>query len=454
MDGRCQGGETSAQVCERADQAIACALDHMESRDVLFVGHGHFSRAVITRWIEQQVSEGIRFAMAAASIAVCGFEHGVRQLSALGLTGHPNRACGVTREPSSSSPAPGAVVAEGVHTAFPGSPTHGPPLRRTARQSSWAPYLSTFQTRSVDPTPVGACHRNLAGVAGRESCRSFGSRRRYPPPKSTERGRRGIVTDCETGSGLHKVVLARALRLAADGALDARTIVQRLVANDAAAYAYLVDLTAAGGGYSGAALVGASPELWSRASATGDLPAVRRIGPTAARSHADEASGAALAASAKNRHEHQLVVDAMRDALEPLCTDLQIAEPELSQDRGGMALYTLITAGYEKSQPPHSIWRSPCIRHRRSAGSRPAATALINELEGDRGFYAGAVGWCDQRGDGRWVVSIRCAQLSADRRTADAHSGGGIVAESDPTTKSRKPQRNSTRSWRRWEHHD
>jgi isochorismate synthase len=30
------------------------------------------------------------------------------------------------------------------------------------------------------------------------------------------------------------------------------------------------------------------------------------------------------------------------------------------------------------------------------------------------------------------VVSIRCAQLSADRRTADAHSGGGIVAESDP----------------------
>ncbi len=26
--------------------------------------------------------------MVAASIAVCGFEHGVRQISALGLTGH------------------------------------------------------------------------------------------------------------------------------------------------------------------------------------------------------------------------------------------------------------------------------------------------------------------------------------------------------------------------------
>jgi isochorismate synthase len=57
---------------------------------------------------------------------------------------------------------------------------------------------------------------------------------------------------------------------------------------------------------------------------------------------------------------------------------------------------------------------------------------MITELEGDRGFYAGAVGWCDQRGDGRWVVSIRCAQLSADRRTAYLYAGGGIVAESEP----------------------
>jgi probable phosphoglycerate mutase len=82
------GGESPQQVSDRADQAIAFALEQMESRDVLFVGHGHFSRAVITRWVELPVSEGIRFAMVAASIAVCGFEHGARQLSALGLTGH------------------------------------------------------------------------------------------------------------------------------------------------------------------------------------------------------------------------------------------------------------------------------------------------------------------------------------------------------------------------------
>ncbi|MBY0289418.1 MAG: acid phosphatase [Mycobacteriaceae bacterium] len=84
----CPGGESTQQVSDRADRAIAFALEQMKSRDVLFVGHGHFSRAVLTRWAQLEISEGIRFAMVAASIAVCGHEHGVRQISALGLTGH------------------------------------------------------------------------------------------------------------------------------------------------------------------------------------------------------------------------------------------------------------------------------------------------------------------------------------------------------------------------------
>jgi probable phosphoglycerate mutase len=81
----CPAGETVGQVSDRADGAIALAMEHMVSRDVLFVGHGHFSRAVITRWLELPLVAGSRFAMATASIAVCGFEHRVRQLSVLGF---------------------------------------------------------------------------------------------------------------------------------------------------------------------------------------------------------------------------------------------------------------------------------------------------------------------------------------------------------------------------------
>ena len=78
-------GESVAQVSERADRAVALALELMATRDVVFVGHGHFSRAVITRWVQLPLVEGSRFGMGPASVAVGGFEHGIRQLSALGL---------------------------------------------------------------------------------------------------------------------------------------------------------------------------------------------------------------------------------------------------------------------------------------------------------------------------------------------------------------------------------
>ncbi|WP_369816184.1 acid phosphatase [Mycobacterium sp. 852014-52144_SCH5372336] len=82
------GGESVETVTQRADSALESALSNMTSRDVVFVGHAHFSRSMIARWVELPVSDGIRFAMAAASLAVLGFEHAMRQIIAQGLTGH------------------------------------------------------------------------------------------------------------------------------------------------------------------------------------------------------------------------------------------------------------------------------------------------------------------------------------------------------------------------------
>jgi len=82
----CPGGESVDQVSMRADQAVAYALDQMGERDVVFVSHGHFSRSVITRWVEQPLREGARYGFGTAAVSVCGFEYGLRQLSALGLT--------------------------------------------------------------------------------------------------------------------------------------------------------------------------------------------------------------------------------------------------------------------------------------------------------------------------------------------------------------------------------
>ena len=145
-------------------------------------------------------------------------------------------------------------------------------------------------------------------------------------------------------SPLHKVVLARALRLVADGPLDVGTILHRM-AEDHSATTYFVDLSAAGGEYAGTALIGVSPELL--VARRGDVLSCRPFAGSAPRSidsAEDLANGAALADSAKNLHEHQLVVDQMRAALQPLCIDLDIAStPELSSTSAVWHLSTPIT---------------------------------------------------------------------------------------------------------------
>jgi len=131
-------------------------------------------------------------------------------------------------------------------------------------------------------------------------------------------------------NSLRKVVLARALRLSADAPLDGRVVLRRLVDADPSAYGFLADLSPAGGGYAGAALVGASPELLVARS--GEQVMCRPFAGSAPRSDdpdTDAANGAALAGSDKNRHEHQLVIDTMRAALEPLYASFRTLRSEV-----------------------------------------------------------------------------------------------------------------------------
>lgn len=343
----------------------------------------------------------------------------------------------MTREPSFVLASSGsAVVAEGVHTAFPrvaearaALASHSAPIILGALPFDMSKPAALIRPQAVqflDALPEWPL-RALPSVQVAET---------LPEPEE-HRTRIAIALARlrDPGSGLHKVVLARALRLVADGHLDARTILNHLVTQDPSANVYLADLTAAGGGYSGIALVGASPELL--VARQGDRMFCAPFAGSAPRlpdPAADEASGAALASSAKNRHEHQLVVDAVREALDPLCVELDFAaEPQLNKTAAVWHLYTPIS-GRIRETSTTALDLAIALHPTPAVGGVPAEAAsdLINELEGDRGFYAGAVGWCDQRGDGRWVVSIRCAQLSPDRRTAYAYAGGGIVAESEP----------------------
>ncbi|WP_245233979.1 isochorismate synthase MenF [Mycobacterium sp. PS03-16] len=330
----------------------------------------------------------------------------------------------------------GAVIAHGVHTAYPALADAQAALasRRTPVVVGALPFDLSAPTALFRPESIA-----FPDVLPPWPAVPLPSVRiaAFVPPPAEHRDRvaEAVRLLNEPGTALHKVVLARALQLTADGAIDPVGVLRRLVDDDAGANSYLADLSAAGARYRGAALVGASPELL--VARRGDVVTCRPFAGSAPRftdPAADAGSGAALAASAKNRHEHAVVIDEMRRALDPLCVDVRIApEPELSATSAVWHLSTPIT-GRLRDTTTTALDLAVALHPTPAVGGVPTAdaAALIDRLEGDRGFYAGAVGWCDAAGDGRWVVSIRCAQLAADRRTAQARSGGGIVAESDP----------------------
>ncbi|MGV9676151.1 isochorismate synthase [Nocardia sp. NPDC003482] len=237
----------------------------------------------------------------------------------------------------------------------------------------------------------------------------------------------------DPGQPLRKVVAARSLLLAADAPLDPVVVAARLLTRHPRANVFAVDLGPAG--RPGATLVGATPEVL--VARHGDTVTLRPLAGTAPR-HPDPGIDAErsreLLASTKNRAEHAFVIDWIRERLTPVCAELDVpAEPELISTAEVWHLATPIR-GRLRDPEVTALELAVLLHPTPAVCGTPTELALetITGLEEDRGFYGGAVGWCDGRGDGEWVVAIRCAELSADGRTVRAFGGGGIVADSDP----------------------
>jgi isochorismate synthase len=239
----------------------------------------------------------------------------------------------------------------------------------------------------------------------------------------------------EAGSpgGLEKIVLSRSLVATADAAIDGATLFRRLAA-DPAATAFLVPLPPRA--ERARVIAGATPELLL--AKTGARIVSHPLAGSARRRAdlgADAAAAAALSASDKDRREHRIVVEFILDTLAPLCR--RLFRPEgtaLAATASMWHLGTRIVGDLRDPDRPAALIAAALHPTPAVCGlPRARAADLIGPLEGyDRGFYAGAVGWCDGRGDGAWYVTIRCAEI-ADR-TARLYAGAGIVPGSDPWT--------------------
>lgn len=76
----CDNGESAAEVQSRADLVLSTVAPLLPDRDVVLIGHGHFSRCLIARWLKFPVTAGLRFAMDPAGYSVLGFDRGAEQL--------------------------------------------------------------------------------------------------------------------------------------------------------------------------------------------------------------------------------------------------------------------------------------------------------------------------------------------------------------------------------------
>ncbi|HEV7523872.1 MAG TPA: isochorismate synthase [Acidimicrobiia bacterium] len=209
-----------------------------------------------------------------------------------------------------------------------------------------------------------------------------------------------------------KIVLARAVRIDADQPFDIRAVLAFLRRSQPGCIVY------ADRGF-----VGASPELLARK--VGAAVTSRPLAGTGVDTDA-------LVRSAKDAHEHRLVVDAVVRTLRTMCTDVCAAGPSPLELADVSHLATTVTASAPDSSVSiadivAALHPTPAV-----AGTpRQVALDAISALETvPRGRYAGPCGWIDRNGDGEFVVALRGGAIAGNH--AVIHAGAGIVTGSDP----------------------
>ncbi len=230
-----------------------------------------------------------------------------------------------------------------------------------------------------------------------------------------------------------KVVLSRRRRLRVQSPVDPLLALDRLRLRYPNCYRFLFEPRP------GHAFFGATPELLVSARdgqvRTMALAGSMRRGVTL---EEDAELGARLLHSAKDRHEHALVVEAIRNALAPLCQQMDIpAAPRLHRLSNIQHLLTPIHGRLRRGFTPLDV--AAALHPTPAVGGLPRAAALayIRQAEGQaRGWYASPIGWLAPDGAATFAVALRCALTTGNE--VHLFAGAGIVADSDPAAEWRE----------------
>ncbi|GAB1584328.1 MULTISPECIES: isochorismate synthase MenF [Phyllobacteriaceae] len=229
-------------------------------------------------------------------------------------------------------------------------------------------------------------------------------------------------------SDVRKAVLSVMRELTFAGCVDVERLLASLRAQNREGYQFRVPLP------DGGELVGVSPELLMRRE--GDRIVSNPLAGSARRlpdPEADRANAERLLHSEKDQYEHSLVVQDIRALLEQHCVELDMPQqPSLINTAALWHLSTRIEARLK--DPSTTALQLACLLHPTPAVCgfpTERARRLIRFVEPfERGFFTGMVGWCDAKGNGEWVVTIRCGIVK--RETVRLFAGAGIVEASQP----------------------
>jgi len=189
----------------------------------------------------------------------------------------------------------------------------------------------------------------------------------------------------------------------------------------------------------GSTFIGATPELLCRLE--GERLETTALAGTAPRGRSpgeDQALATTLAATTKERHEHQLVVEAILETLRELGAKITASRtPRIRQLHDVQHLETPIGGTLPKErtllEAVSALHPTPAV----GGVPRDAALTWLAQHEGlDRGHYAAPIGWFEGSGKGAMYVALRSVFLHADR--AWAFAGAGIVADSKPESEWRE----------------
>ena len=227
-------------------------------------------------------------------------------------------------------------------------------------------------------------------------------------------------------SGLRKVVLARAEER------RGRRSIEDALRWLASEYPTCTLFAVADGD---ACFLGATPEhLISLQHGTATTTALAGTHPRGQTPAQDERIARQLELDPKERTEHALVVNALREGLAEVSSRvIADAQPRVHKLPNVQHLLTPIRA---QVQPGRTVLDLVARLHPSAAVGglpRQAALEVIRQCEAlDRGWYAAPIGWIDQHGDGEFVVGLRSALVRGE--SATLFSGCGIVGASNPAT--------------------